>query len=124
MEDLIIPIIIFFAFLVLFFFTLKKENFAENKFLIFSLLFSIIGIFTFTILQISVSDFDITQQNEFDYNKKENSFWIIIIAYFIAIVLNLISPRKTWLNFIALTIQIIVFFIFIALKFIALSFIL
>ena len=124
MEDLIIPIIIFFAFLVLFFFTLKKENFAENKFLIFSLIFSIIGIFTFTILQISVSDFDITQQNEFDYNKKENSFWIIIIAYFIAIVLNLISPRKTWLNFIALTIQIIVFFIFIALKFIALSFIL
>ena len=124
MEDLIIPIIIFFAFLVLFFFTLKKENFAENKFLIFLLIFSIIGIFTFTILQISVSDFDITQQNEFDYNKKENSFWIIIIAYFIAIVLNLISPRKTWLNFIALTIQIIVFFIFIALKFIALSFIL
>jgi len=124
MEDLIIPIIIFFAFLVLFFFTLKKENFAENKFLIFSLIFSIIGIFTFTILQISVSDFDITQQNEFDYNKKENSFWIIIIAYFIAIVLNLISPRKTWLNFIALAIQIIVFFIFIALKFIALSFIL
>ncbi|GEM_PF-4790807 len=124
MEDLIIPIIIFFEFLVLFFFTLKKENFAENKFLIFSLLFSIIGIFTFTILQISVSDFDITQQNNFDYNKKETSFWIIIIAYFIAIVLNLISPRKTWLNFIALTIQIIVFFIFIAMKYIALSFIL
>lgn len=91
MDDLIIPIIIILSFLVILFFTLKKENFTENKFLIFSILFSIIGILSFTILQVSVSDFDITQQNESDYNKKENSFWIIIISYLIAVILNLIS---------------------------------
>ena len=123
MEDLIIPIIIFLAFLVILFFTLKKENFKENKFLIFSLLFSMIGIFTFTILQISVSDFDVTQQNESDYNKKVNSFCIIIISYLIAIFLNLTSQTKTWLNYIAFLIQALILMLFIALKFLSLSFI-
>lgn len=123
MEDLIIPIFIFFFFLFVLILTLKKENFAENKFLIISCLLSIIGILIFTILQISVSNLNVTAQNESDLNKKILSIWIITFAYFFAIISNLLNKRKSWLNHISLLFQILILLLAITLRLIATSFI-
>ena len=124
MQDLLIPILIFLFFLFILFSALKKENFTENKFLIFSSLSSIFGTLFFTLLQISVSNNDITQQNELDLDKKILSFWIVIISYFIALVLSIIIPKKSIIVYITISFQILILIVFSALKFYALSFIL
>lgn len=121
MEDLIIPICIFLYFLVVLIIILLNKN-NESKVFIYSVLISILGIAIFTGLQLNVSSYDLSMQNHNDYNNKRLSFWIIICSYFFAIILNLFTKKKKSINYITLSVQSIIFIVFITLNIIALSF--